>query len=183
MQDTLRVQMPINQSRVTAIGFHASGTDVLPLEPVGSQANAGILKRVFHRLFGQSGSEIRYYQLSGGVGTQTGGLDVGAPVNTDVYSPVDGSVMAISDVIVNGKAYGVRIDIQPSGNPGVVVTIENLRPDPALTVGATVSAGTTKIGRVIDLSSVEQAALARYTQDKGQHVHVEVHAASGIASP
>ena len=183
MQDTLRIQMPINQSRVTAIGYHASGSDVLPLEPVGSQANAGILKRVFHRLFGQSGSEIRYYQLSGGVGTQTGGLDVGAPVNTDVYSPVDGSVMAISDVIVNGKAYGVRIDIQPSGNPGVVVTIENLRPDPALTVGATVSAGTTKIGRVIDLSSVEQAALARYTQDKGQHVHVEVHAASGIASP
>jgi murein DD-endopeptidase MepM/ murein hydrolase activator NlpD len=183
MQDTLRVQMPINQSRVTAIGYHASGTDVLPLQPVGSQANAGILKRVFHRLFGQSGSEIRYYQLSGGVGAQTGGLDVGAPVNTDVYSPMDGSVMAISDVIVNGKTYGVRIDIQPSGSPGVVVTIENLRPDPALTVGATVSAGRTKIGRVIDLSSVEQAALARYTQDKGQHVHIEVHAASGIASP
>ena len=89
----------------------------------------------------------------------------------------------MSDVIVNGKAYGVRIDIQPSGSPGVVVTIENLRPDPALTVGATVSAGTTKVGRVIDLSSVEQAALARYTQDKGQHVHIEVHAASGLASP
>jgi murein DD-endopeptidase MepM/ murein hydrolase activator NlpD len=183
MQDTLRIQMPINQTRVTAIGYHASGSDVLPLRPVGSQANAGVLKRLFHRLFGQSGSEIRYYQLSGGVGVQTGGLDVGAPVNTDVYSPVDGSVMAISDVIVSGKTYGVRIDIQPSGSPGVVVTIENLKPDPALTVGSTVSAGRTKIGRVIDLSSVEQAALARYTQDKGQHVHIEVHAASGLASP
>jgi murein DD-endopeptidase MepM/ murein hydrolase activator NlpD len=183
MQDTLRIQMPINQSRVTAIGYHASGTDVLPLQPVGSQANAGLLKRVFHRLFGQSGSEIRFYQLGGGVGPQTGGLDIGAPVETDVYSPVDGSVMAISDLIVNGKAYGVRIDIQPSGSPGVVVTVENLKPDPALTVGSAVSAGNTKIGRVIDLSSVEQAALARYTQDKGQHVHVEVHAASGLATP
>jgi murein DD-endopeptidase MepM/ murein hydrolase activator NlpD len=183
MQDTLKIQMPINQSRVTAVGYHASGTDVLALQPVGSQANAGLVKRLFHRLFGQKGSEIRYYQLSGGVGAQTGGLDVGAPVNTDVYSPVDGSVMAVSDVIVNGKAYGVRIDIQPSGSPGVVVTIENLRPDPALTVGSTVSAGRTKIGRVIDLSSVEQAALAQHTQDKGQHVHIEVHAASGLASP
>jgi hypothetical protein len=183
MQDTLRIQMPINQSRVTAIGYHASGTDALPLQPVGSEANAGLLKRIFHRLFGQSGSEIRYYQLGGGVGPQTGGLDIGAPIETDVYSPVDGSIMAISDLIVNGKAYGVRIDIQPSGSPGVVVTVENLKPDPALTVGSAVSAGNTKIGRVIDLSSVEQAALARHTQDKGQHVHIEVHAASGLASP
>jgi murein DD-endopeptidase MepM/ murein hydrolase activator NlpD len=183
MQDTLRIQMPINQSRVTAVGYHASGSDVLPLDPVGSQANAGLVKRLFHRLFGQSGSEIRYYQLGGGVGPQTGGLDVGAPVNTDVYSPVDGSVMAISDLIVSGEAYGVRIDIQPSGSPGVIVSVANLTSDPALTVGSAVSAGRTKIGRVIDLSSVEQAALARYTQDKGQHVHIEVRAASGLASP
>jgi murein DD-endopeptidase MepM/ murein hydrolase activator NlpD len=183
LQDTLRIQMPINQSRVTAIGYHASGSDVLALQPVGSQANAGLVKRLFHRLFGDSGSGLRYYQLGGGVGPQTGGLDVGAPVNTDVYAPVDGSVMAISDMIVSGKAYGVRIDIQPSGSPGVVVTLENLKPDPALTVGSAVSAGRTKIGRVIDLSSVEQAALARYTQDKGQHVHIEVRAASGLAAP
>jgi murein DD-endopeptidase MepM/ murein hydrolase activator NlpD len=183
LQDTLRIQMPINQTRVTALGYHASGTDVLPLQPVGSQANAGIAKRLFHRLFGDNGSGILYYQLGGGVGPQTGGLDVGAPVDTDVYAPVDGSVMAISDMIVNGRAYGVRIDIQPSGSPGVVVTLENLKPDPALTVGSAVSAGRTKVGRVVDLSRVERAALARYTQDRGQHVHIEVRAASGLASP
>jgi len=183
LQDTLRIQMPINQTRVTAIGYHASGTDVLPLQPVGSQANAGLVKRLFHRLFGDSGSGIIFYQLGGGVGPQTGGLDVGAPVDTDVYAPVDGSVMAISDMIVNGKAYGVRIDIQPSGSPGVIVTLENLKPDPALTVGSAVSAGRTKIGSVIDLSQAERAALARVTQDKGQHVHIEVRAASGLASP
>jgi hypothetical protein len=104
-------------------------------------------------------------------------------VDTDVYAPVDGSVMAISDMIVNGRAYGVRIDIQPSGSPGVIVTLENLKPDPALTVGSAVSAGRTKIGSVIDLSGAERAALARVTQDKGQHVHIEVRAASGLASP
>ena len=182
-QDSLRIQLPVNQSRVTALGYHASGTLALPLEPVGTQANAGLAERLFRRLFGTSGSGVRYYMLDGGVGVDTGGLDVGAPVDTDVYAPVDGSVIAITDNVVNGQIYGVRIDIQPSGSPGVVVSLSNLRADPALTVGSTVSSGTTKIGRVIDLSDVERAGLARYTQDNGQHVHIEVQPATALTSP
>jgi len=182
-QDSLQIQLPVNQSRVTALGYHASGTPALPLEPVGTQANAGLAERLFRRLFGSSGSEVRYYMLEGGVGAETGGLDVGAPVDTDVYAPVDGSVISITDNVVNGRAYGVRIDIQPSGSPGVVVSLSNLRADPALTVGSTVSSAKTKIGRVIDLSDVERAGLARYTQDNGQHVHIEVHAATALTSP
>jgi murein DD-endopeptidase MepM/ murein hydrolase activator NlpD len=181
MQDSLRIQLPVNQSRVTALGYHATGTGALPLEPVGTRANAGLAERVFRALFGSSGSDVRYFMLEGGVGTGTGALDVGAPVETDVYAPVDGSVIAITDHIVNGQAYGVSIQIQPSGTPGVIVTLENLRADPGLTVGSTVSAGKSKIGRVIDLSQVERAGLARYTQDKGQHVHLEVHPAPGLA--
>jgi murein DD-endopeptidase MepM/ murein hydrolase activator NlpD len=183
LQDTLRIQLPVNQSRVTAIGYHSSGSSALALDPIGTQANAGLVQRLVNRFFGDSSSGIRYFQINGGVGPETGGLDVGAPTGTDVYAPVDGSVMAVSDQIVNGKPYGVRIDIQPSGNPGVVVTLTNLRADPALTVGSAVSAGRTKIGRIIDLSSVEQAALAHYTQDRGQHVHIEVHAAGSLALP
>lgn len=182
-QDALRIQLPVNQSRVTAIGFHASGTLALPLEPVGKQANAGLAERIFNRLFGSDGSDVRYYMLEGGVGADTGGLDVGAPVDTDVYAPVDGSVIAITDNVVNGRVYGVRIDLQPSGSPGVVLTLTNLRPDPALTVGSTVSSAKTKVGRIIDLSEVERAGLARYTQDNGQHVHLEVHPATALTSP
>jgi murein DD-endopeptidase MepM/ murein hydrolase activator NlpD len=183
MQDSLRIQLPINQTRITAIGYHAAGTGTLALEPVGTQANAGLAQRLFRKVFGSSGSEVRYFMLEGGAGAGTGGLDVGAPVDTDVYAPVDGSVIAVTDHVVNGKSYGVRIDIQPSGNPGFVVTLENLRADPALTVGSAVSAGRTKVGRIIDLSGVERAGLARYTQDNGQHVHIEVHPASALASP
>jgi hypothetical protein len=181
--ESLRIQLPVNQSRVTAIGYHASGTLALPLEPVGTQANAGLAERLFRRLFGGTGSQVRYYLLEGGVGAETGGLDVGGPVDTDVYAPVDGSVIAITDNVVNGTAYGVRIDIQPSGSPGVVITLTNVRPDPALTVGSTVSSAKTKIGRIIDLSEVERAGLARYTQDNGQHVHIEVHPATALTSP
>jgi murein DD-endopeptidase MepM/ murein hydrolase activator NlpD len=183
VQDTLQIQLPVNQSRVTAIGYHASGTSALPLEPVGTQANAGLAERLFRRLFGTSSSGVRYYMLEGGVGADTGGLDVGAPVDTDVYAPVDGSVIAITDNVVNGRDYGVRIDIQPSGSPGVVISLSNLSADPALTVGSTVSSATTKIGRIIDLSEVERAGLARYTQDNGQHVHIEVQPATALTSP
>jgi murein DD-endopeptidase MepM/ murein hydrolase activator NlpD len=183
MQDTLRIQLPVNQNRITAIGYHASGTGALALQPVGTQANAGLVGRLLHKLFGETGSDLRYYLLDGGVGPQTGGLDVGAPVDTDVYAPVDGSVIAIPDQVLSGRSYGVRIDIQPSGNPGVVVSLENMRADPALTVGSTVIAGRTKIGRISDLSKVERAGLARYTQDNGQHVHLEVHPATSISSP
>jgi murein DD-endopeptidase MepM/ murein hydrolase activator NlpD len=183
IRDTLQIQLPVNQGRVTAIGYHASGTAALALEPVGSQANAGVFGRLVHRLLGDDGSGLRYYLLAGGLGPHTGGLDVGAPVDTDIYAPVDGTVIAISDRIVNGRAYGKRLDLQPSGNPGVVVSLVNIEIDPALTVGSSVAAARTKIGQVIDLSSVERAGLARYTNDAGQHVHLELHPAASLASP
>ena len=57
MQDSLRLQLPVNQSRVTVIGYHAAGTDALPLDPVGTQANAGLVERLFRKLFGSGGSD------------------------------------------------------------------------------------------------------------------------------
>jgi murein DD-endopeptidase MepM/ murein hydrolase activator NlpD len=178
VSDTLRLQLPINQGRVTAIGYHASGATALALDPVGSQKNAGIFGRLGQRLFGSDGSGIRYYQLEGGTGPKTGGLDVGAAVGTDVYAPVDGTVIAISDRILDGVPHGKQIEIQPSGNPSIVVLLTNLTAEPALSVGSTVMAARSKLGRLIDLSAVERAGLARYTQDEGQHVHIEARRAS-----
>jgi hypothetical protein len=183
MNESLRILLPINSNRVTAIGYHATGAGALALEPVGTRANAGFLGRMARKLFGGSGSGLRYYLLDGGTGPRTAGLDVGAPVGTDVYAPTDGTVIAMTDRIVNGRLYGAQIDIQPSGNPDLVLSIANLRPDQALTVGSTVSAARTKIGRIVDLSRVERAGLARFTQDKGHHVHIEVHAAASLLTP
>jgi hypothetical protein len=183
MHDTLRIQLPVNQGRVTAIGYHGAGETALELEPVGSQANAGAFGRIVQRLVGEDGSGLRFYLLEGGEGARTGGLDVGAPEGTDVYAPVDGTVIALSDRIVDGRAYGKRIELQPAGNPGVVVSLTNVELDPALTVGSTVVAARTKIGRVIDLSDVERAGLARYTHDRGQHVHIELRFAASLAAP
>jgi hypothetical protein len=182
-QGELRLYLPIAETRVTAVGYHAVGAGALALEPVGTQANAGLFTRLFNRLFGQEEGGIRYYLLGGRGGPETAGLDIGASVATDVYAPVDGTVIGISDRIVSGKVFGVRIDLQPAGTPGLVVSLTNVEVDPALTVGSAVAAARTKIGSIIDLSQVQSSALAEYTQDEGQHVHIEVHPTASLALP
>lgn len=180
---SVRIHLPIEESRVTAIGYHAAGQGALELDPVGTQANAGLLTRIFNRFFGDGSGGIRYYLLGGEGGPATAGLDVGAPVGTDVYAPVDGTVAAISERVVSGQVQGVRIDIQPTGSPGLVVSVTNLAADESLSVGSTVVRSKTKLGRVIDLSAVESSALARYTHDLGHHVHLEVHPTANLSLP
>jgi len=92
-------------------------------------------------------------------------------------------VVAVSNRIVDGLPYGKQVEIQPSGDPGVVVVLTNVLVDPMLSVGDAVVATRTKIGRLLDLSNVERAELAQYTQDEGQHVHIEVRAAASLAAP
>jgi hypothetical protein len=176
---SLRIQLPVAQSSLTAIGYHATGDGALALSPVGRRGNEGFLSRVFHRVFGGGHSGLVYYQLGGGPGAPTASLDVGAGPATDVYAPVDGTVVGLTDYIVNGKKFGVRIDIQPTSAPSLIVSISPVRPDPALTVGSSVAASSSKIGSIVDLSGVEKLALARYTRDSGNHVSITVGSSPG----
>jgi hypothetical protein len=182
-QGTLRLYLPIAQDKVTAVAYHAVGDGALALEPVGSQANAGVFTRLLRRLFGQEKGGIRYYLMGGGPGPDTAGLDVGAPVGTDVYAPVAGTVIGITDNVIAGRAYGIRIDIQPAGSPGLVVSVVNVELDEALSVGSAVVAARTRLGSVIDLATVQTAAIAAFTQDSGQHVHIEVRPAANFSLP
>ena len=96
---------------------------------------------------------------------------------------MDGTVVGLDDVVLNGRAYGSRIDIQPSGAPSIVVSISHLRADPSLVVGSTVTASGSKLGEVVDFSHAERQALARYTNDAGNHVLIEVHPAATLQVP
>lgn len=183
LEGALRIQLPIAQSRVTAIGYHASPDGAVALQPLGSQANPGTLTRVARSVFGGGRRGIRWYQLSGGEGPSSGALDVGAVPGTDVYSPVDGTVIGLTPYIVNGKRFGSEVDVQPTGAPSFVVAITHVKPDPSLTVGSSVAAGTSKLGIVLDFSRVEEQALARYTQDAGNHVEIEVRPAASVETP
>jgi hypothetical protein len=179
---TLRLQLPVAQSRMTAIGFHGAGDGAMSLAPVGHQGNEGVLLRVVHKVFGGGGDGVTWYQL-GGSGAVNSALDVGAATGTDVYAPVDGTIVGITRYVVNGDSrhYGVRIDVQPQTSPSVVVSLTHLRADPSITVGSKVIAGVSKVGNIVDLSSVERQALARYTQDAGNHVSLEVRAAAALS--
>jgi len=178
---TLHVQLPVSQSRVTAIGYQGGSDGSLALAPVGTQANEGVLKRVVRSVFGGSSGRPRWYQLPGGQGPSLSAVDVGATAGTDVYSPVDGTIVAIDDVVLNAAAYGSRIDIQPAGAPSLVVAVSHVRVDPSLVIGSPVTSGSSKLGSIVDFTHAERQALARYTNDSGNHVVVEVHPSATLA--
>ena len=173
----VRLQMPVAQNAVTAIGYHAADDGAMTLSPVGHQGNEGLVERVFHTIFGGGGGHPTWYQLGGGT---TSALDVGAAPGTGVYSPVDGTVVGISPYVVGGRHYGQRIDIQPQSAPSLVVSLTQLRADPSLSVGLSVIGGATRLGSVVNLAGVEKQALARYTNDAGNHVTVELRPAATL---
>ncbi len=183
VRGVLRLELPIAQSRVTAIGYHASAGGALALDPVGRAANDGLLNRIARRLFGGGDGGLRYYRLGGSGGPETAVLNVGARPGTDVYSPVDGTLIGLRDYILSNRKYGVRMEIRPADAPSLVVSLTHLRPDPSLRVGQTVESSVSKVGTVLDLSRVERQALARYTQDRGNHLALEVHPAGSLAFP
>jgi hypothetical protein len=171
----LRIRLPVNESRLTAIGYFGTEDGSLALSPVGHQANEGLLRRLVHMVVGGGGGWPRWYLLPGGHGESTSALDVGAPPGTDVYSPVDGTIVGIGKVVLDGRTYGARVDIQPIDAPSLIVSVSHLRADPSLSVGSMVTTDASRLGTVLDFSRVEYQSLARYTNDAGNHVLVEVH--------
>ncbi len=165
---SLHLQLPVPQSRVTAVGYQGGSAGSLAVDPLGQQANQGLLRRVVHSIFGGSSGGVRWFQLPGGQGPPTSALQVGAAAGTDVYSPVDGTVLSIGTVVLNGRSYGARIDLQPTGTPSLVV-------------GSPLTAGGSKLGSIVDFSGAERQSLARYTNDSGNHVVVEVHPAASLS--
>jgi hypothetical protein len=174
----LRIESPVAQGGVTAVGFHSNVDGSLTLQPVGPQANEGLLARLWHRITGSTRHGFAWYQLEGGA-LRT--LDVGAAAGTDVYSPVDGTVVSIRDQVISGRKLGAQIELQPSSAPSLVVMLANVAPDPALTVGANVAAGSSKLGSVVNIASVQKQALSAYAPDRGNNVAIEVFPSAALA--
>ena len=176
----LRVESPVAQGGITAIGFHGTSDGALELKPAGPQRNEGLVARLWRRITGASKNGLAWYQLSGG-SLRT--LDIGAVAGTDVYPPIDGTVVAIRDQVVSGKVVGAEIELRPASAPSLVVSIQNVRPDPALSVGDNVAAGSSKLGTVTDISRYERQALARYAADGGNNVAIQVFPSATLGVP
>lgn len=169
----LLIRLPVPASSVTAIGYHGANDGSLELQPLGRQANEGLLARLWRRIAGARTDGPRWYQLEGAAGTDV--LDVGATEGTDVYSPVDGTVTAIADLVIDGRQIGARVDIRPTLTPSMTVSIANVRPDPSLAVGTPVLASTSKLGTTANVAAVERQALARHARDDGNNVSIAVY--------
>ena len=158
--DGLGIQLPVPRSVITAVAYHAVETSsAVPLDP-------------------QGGVDYHIASRAGRPGSETAGLDVGAPAGTTVYSPVDGVVVSVVDpYLVFGKRAGYELLVQPSRAAGLLVRITHLD-DPRAAdrpkVGQAVRAGRTVIGSVADLAGIAKQELAQFTNDAGNHVHVEV---------
>jgi hypothetical protein len=174
----LHIQLPVAAAALTAIGFHGMSDGSLSLQPVGRQANAGILARLWHRIAGSGNDSTRWYQLQGST-AGTNELDVGTAPGNDVYAPVQGTVVAVSDLVIGGREVGSRIDLRPSRSPSVMVSVLHVKPDPAITVGSPVLAASSKLGTAVDLASAEKQALASHAAHGGNNVSIVVYPSVG----
>lgn len=155
----VELHLPIDQTRVTAIAFHASDNPTsVELQPVG---------------------DLEYHTAprDGRPGPERAAVDVGAPAGTLVYSPVDATVVGVSPWVLRGRVQGYQLSLEPQNAGDVLVVLTHIGPhdgSPLPAVGQAVRAGQTPLGEVIDLSGVVDQELARYTADVGNHVAIEV---------
>lgn len=129
---------------------------------------------------------------AGRAGPETAGMDIAAPPGTIVYSPVNGTIVSVTDYVVAGRTAGYEVDISPETQSDVVVRVRHITGIPlerlagevcgaagfdAPNVGEFVTAGVSCIGQVrdaSDLSEVARPEIAKYVAGPGNHVHMEV---------
>ena len=169
---TLRIQLPVAQGAVTAIGYHGGAEGALGLQPLGRQGNEG-LSPVCGTDAGSTTNDLVHFSSAARLAPARRRSTSGHPPERTILARRRnrGRPARLRPVQPGLRRAGRH---PPSSAPSLIVCPQ-LEPDPALTVGSAVAEGTSKVGTIVDLSGVERQALARYTQDAGNNVSLEVH--------
>ncbi|MCW2925391.1 MAG: hypothetical protein JWM98_2795 [Thermoleophilia bacterium] len=177
----LRLQLPIRREAITGIGYlPRDEAGVIELRPTGERANNSWLRRTTQRFLSTApAGNLRWYRLEEGTPSM---VIVGAQPGSEVYAPIDGKVVAITDYELSGEVRGSIIQLQPVGDAQTSVVLRNLDAASDLDVGTTVSRRVTRIGTVHDMSGVLEAPLATYTHDSGSGVDMYVLRADTASS-
>jgi hypothetical protein len=173
-EQPLAVQLPINLRGVTAIGYgRRADSTALQLEPEGSRANMPSGEQLLRKFLAtRPASEVRWISLTKSRNPNV--VYVGARPGSQIYAPVSGTVVALTDYVINDRAQGKVVQLQPLGDPETLLVLRNLDAAPSLAVGQSVSAGATLLGAVRDMEGVIAQPLARYTLDTGSCLEVYV---------
>ena len=126
------IELPVNQSRVTAIGYYARvRRGARARRRSARRPTRGCSSGSWHAIVGGGSGSPRWYLLPGGPGPSTSALDVGAAAGTDVYAPVERHDRRDRQGRSStASVHGERIDIQPTRAPSLVVSVSDDRRRP-----------------------------------------------------
>ncbi len=178
----VEILLPVALEDTTAVGYHAADrSDSVAFSPQGERASGGGLTQKLADLFKGGGGLAYYLMGQGDDAGATGALDVGAVPGAEVFSPVDGKVVAIEHTVIAGKYKDVQLQIRVADDPTLLLIVSHLA-EPAVDLGDTVTHGDTLLGSVRGYPAGVTQELSRFTSDAGDHVQfVALRVTSGIA--
>jgi len=168
--DDIEILLPVALEDTTAIGYHAADSpDSVAFSPKGERASGGGLTQKLADLFRGGGGLAYYLMGEGDDASATGALDIGAIPGAEVFSPVDGKVVAIEHTVIAGKYKDVEIRIQVADDPTLLLVVSHIA-EPAVELGDGVARGDTLLGSVRGYPAGVTQELSRFTSDAGDHV-------------
>ncbi|KUK49290.1 MAG: hypothetical protein XD74_0087 [Actinobacteria bacterium 66_15] len=182
--DSIEMRLPVDPPSMTALAFHqASGRSALHITSLVPDADMDLAAELEAVPPVERDAEMSD-DILGGVclrlwrSNRTGmpdtAADIGADAGTDVYSPVTGTVVAVRPYLLYEKYDDYEIHIRPEGRDDVDVVLIHVD-DVTVRAGDTVTAGVTRIAAVRLMSDKIEIQLSGYTQNGGDHVHVQVN--------
>jgi murein DD-endopeptidase MepM/ murein hydrolase activator NlpD len=173
--DERNLVLPVPARDATIIAYRPlSDERAYSLLPIGRQINSGVVSRGLERVFSDEDS-VRYYLIKskGRGGAATVGVDIGAAPGTPITAPISGQVSGVKTYQLYGKYEDVQIDIRPDGLSGVEISLLFVE-EPVVSIGQTVVAGKTQLGKVRAPQGDLGEQLSQLTRDSGGHVHLQV---------
>lgn len=183
----LQMRVPVPLDALTEVGFHQASNN-FALSMTTELPTAGTDQSKADRSTGRDlslqeagpdawlqGSVLRMWRSR--PGQPDTAVDIGAPAGTDVYSPVTGTIVKIKEFQLYGKYPDFEIHIRPDGFEDIDCVLIHVG-DLSVKAGDRVTAGVTRIAAVRLLSDRITHQLGEYTQDGGDHVHVQLNNAA-----
>ncbi|WP_283171116.1 hypothetical protein [Curtanaerobium respiraculi] len=178
------IRCPIEPASITGVLFHQASYDYalqmttqLPAADAETcwSTNAIRVNNAQTDVSGWVDADALHLWRTGASTDMDTSIDTGAAAGTPVYAPVTGTVIKVCDYLLYDELPDIEIHIQPDGHPELDCVIIHTT-DCQVTAGQRVEAGVTRISSIRDIAStISGVQLESFTEDGGNHVHVQVN--------